>query len=190
MESEKGWSIPLERVKDGRRVYYRYAYSDFSIKKQAINESETNQLRETLSILNRFKGMPQFEWMEKLLVRIHSAFQLESKRDRAIIGFEQNPYLKGLEFITVLFNTIQYKRSLDVVYKDLDRKCLKSYAFIPISSNSITTDGSCSRIMNSRTRYPTSRSIGFSRSRITIFPTSKTTLSISKSISMMWLGSL
>lgn len=117
MESEQGWSVPLERIKDGRRVYYRYADSDFSIREQAVNESEANQLRETLSILNRFKGMPQFEWMEELLVRIDSAFQLESKGDRPIVGFEQNPYLKGLEFFTELFNAIQYKRSLDVVYQ-------------------------------------------------------------------------
>lgn len=28
MESDQGWSIPLERKKDGRKVYYRYADSD------------------------------------------------------------------------------------------------------------------------------------------------------------------
>ena len=75
IESEQGRLIPLERIKVGRRIYYRYADRDFSIKKQAINESKANQPRETLSILNRFKGVLQFEWREVLLARIDSAFQ-------------------------------------------------------------------------------------------------------------------
>ena len=52
MESEQGWSIPLDKIREGKRVYYRYSDKNFSIKKQAINESEANQLKETLSILN------------------------------------------------------------------------------------------------------------------------------------------
>lgn len=117
MESDQGWSIPLERIKDGRRVYYRYSDKKFSIKKQAINESEANQLKETLSILNRFKGMPQFEWIEELFVRIDSAFKLKSQPDHPIVGFEQNPYLKGLEFFSDIFNAIQYKRAISVTYQ-------------------------------------------------------------------------
>ena len=27
MESETGWSVPLERKQDGRRVYYRYSFA-------------------------------------------------------------------------------------------------------------------------------------------------------------------
>ena len=34
MESEQGWSIPLERHKDGKKVYYRYKSRDFSINPQ------------------------------------------------------------------------------------------------------------------------------------------------------------
>ncbi len=51
MESEQGWLVPLERCKEDKKVYYRYSDSNYSIKKQAINESEANQLKETLLIL-------------------------------------------------------------------------------------------------------------------------------------------
>jgi hypothetical protein len=57
MESEQGWSVPLERLKDGKQVYYRYSDKSFSIKNQAVNEAEAKQLKETLSILTRFKGI-------------------------------------------------------------------------------------------------------------------------------------
>lgn len=116
MESEQGWSIPLDKIKDGKRVYYRYSDLNFSIKNQTINELEANQLKETISILSRFKGMPQFEWMEELLVRIESAFTLK-KNNAPIVGFEQNQYLKGLNFFTELFNAIYYRKALNVYYQ-------------------------------------------------------------------------
>lgn len=117
MESDEGWSIPLERTKDGKKVYYRYQEKDFSIKKQAINKSEANQLNETLSILSRFKGMPHFEWMEEMLVRLDSTFQLQNQFNKPIVGFEQNPFLKGLDFFSELFSAIQYKRVLEISYQ-------------------------------------------------------------------------
>ena len=46
MESSQGWSIDLERHKDGRKVYYRYADTSFSINNHLLNESEENQLKE------------------------------------------------------------------------------------------------------------------------------------------------
>lgn len=131
MESEQGWSIPLDKMREGKRVYYRYSDKNFSIKKQAINESEANQLKETLSILNRFKGMPQFDWMEELLIRIESAFKLKTTVN-PIVSFEQNPFLKGLNFFTALFNAIYYKKVLDVRYQSFKQEksvkmCLYPY---------------------------------------------------------------
>ncbi len=77
MESEQGSSIPLERMRDGKRVYYRYSDKSFSIKSQGINQAEAEQLKETLTILTRFKGMPQFEWIEEMQIRLEDTFKLK-----------------------------------------------------------------------------------------------------------------
>lgn len=121
MESEQGWTIPLERHSEGKRVYYRYFDKNYSIKKQAINEAEANQLKETLSILHRFKGMPQFEWIDEILVRLESSFNLNKTTNTSIVGFEQNQYLKGLDFFGELFNAILYKKSLNIEYQSFNR---------------------------------------------------------------------
>jgi len=130
MESEQGWSIPLDRIREGQRVYYRYSDMKFSIKNQLLNESEANQLKETLLILNRFKGMPQFDWMEELLVRIESTFNSKAAI-KPIIGFEQNPYLKGLNFITELFNAIYYNKVLNISYQSYKQKTPDVILFHP-----------------------------------------------------------
>jgi predicted DNA-binding transcriptional regulator YafY len=116
MESEAGWSIPLVRHKDGKKVYYRYESKDFSIKNQGINETEARQLQETIMTLSRFKGMPQFEWMEELLIRLESSFNIKNTKS-AIVGFEQNLYLRGLEHFSRIFEAIQNQKVLNIVYK-------------------------------------------------------------------------
>jgi len=116
MESEHGWSIPLERIKDGKRVYYRYPDKSFSIKNQGINQAEAEQLKETLSIMTRFKGMPQFEWIEEMQIRLEDTFKLKS-HIQSTVGFEHNPYLKGLNHFTCIFNAIQNEVAIRITYQ-------------------------------------------------------------------------
>jgi predicted DNA-binding transcriptional regulator YafY len=54
--------------------------------------------------------------MEELLVRVESVFNLKGNNE-VIVGFEQNPYLKGLHHFTELFNAIQYKKVLEIEYQ-------------------------------------------------------------------------
>lgn len=119
MESEQGWSIDLKKVKEGRRVYYKYQDSTFSISNQPLNETEANQLREALLTLNRFKGLPQYNWINEINARLESSFNLKQKEE-IIISFEQNEYLRGLEFIPELYNAILYKKVIRIVYKSFN----------------------------------------------------------------------
>ena len=76
MESSQGWNIPLERKFDGKKVYYRYAKKDFSINNQPLLDEEVNKLREMMLFLNRFKGLPQFTWMEEIITNLEDKFHL------------------------------------------------------------------------------------------------------------------
>ena len=116
MESEQGWNIPLEHIRDGHKVHFRYSDMNFSINNQPLNETEENQLKEALLTLSRFKGMPQFGWVDEITARLDSELGL-SKSNYQIIEFEQNDYLQGLEHITPLYNAILYQKTIDVNYK-------------------------------------------------------------------------
>lgn len=67
MESSQGWNIPLERIKDGRKKIFRYKDLAFSINNQPLNELEAEQLKSAMFVLKRFKGLPQFKWINELL---------------------------------------------------------------------------------------------------------------------------
>ena len=130
MESEQGWSIPLERIKEGRKVYYRYSDRSFSISNKGVNQSEAEQIKETLSILSRFKGMPQFEWIEEIQIRLENTFKLKGN-NVSIVSFEQNPYLRGLNHFTELFNAIQNQQALDIIYQGFRQKNAINIVFHP-----------------------------------------------------------
>jgi predicted DNA-binding transcriptional regulator YafY len=116
MESTEGWEIELNRLRDGKRVYYRYADTSFSINNMPLNEVEVNHLKEAFDILSQFKGMPQFEWIHELLPKLKLGISTgESKA--TIIEFDSNIYLKGIEHLGTLYNAIFYKKVLKISYQ-------------------------------------------------------------------------
>lgn len=130
MESEQGWSIPLERIRDGKRVYYRYEDMFYSINDLGLNQSEAEQINDTLLILSRFKGLPQFEWIEEILVRVEDTFHIKNLTPPSI-SFEENPYLKGLKYFSPLFNAIKNKQPLELSYKSFKEDTAKEFIIHP-----------------------------------------------------------
>jgi predicted DNA-binding transcriptional regulator YafY len=117
MESEAGWSIPLERIRFERRVYYRYSDLSFSISNQPLNELEAEQIKSALQIFSRFSGTPQFEWVNEMIPMLESRFGLIARKSE-VISFDSNLDLKGIHFLKPLFTAIINERVLLVKYKD------------------------------------------------------------------------
>lgn len=124
MESPEGWSAMVERVKDGRRVYYRYEDRDYSINNQPITDEELTQLRETMLMLSRFKGLPQLEWMDALLTNLEDKFHLKGS-DSHVISMDGNAYVAGIEYLAPLFNAIVNKTPLKIQYNTFDGRSFK-----------------------------------------------------------------
>jgi len=116
MESEKGWSIPLLRMSDGKQKYYRYEDMNFSINNSPINEMESEQIKAALLIISRFKGTPQFAWVEEMIPKLEQAFGFKSN-EKEIISFDTNQYLKGIEHLGTIFNAILYEKTLTIGYQ-------------------------------------------------------------------------
>ena len=119
MRDSQGFDAPIESYKDGRKVYYRYSVLSFSINNQPLNEKEALQLKEALLTLSRFKGLPQFEWVDEIKARMESSFQM--KNQEKVIEFEENQYLTGKEHLGVLYNAVTNKQVLEIKYQPFNR---------------------------------------------------------------------
>ncbi|MEX0660360.1 MAG: WYL domain-containing protein [Balneolaceae bacterium] len=117
MESDQGWSIPLDRKKDGRKVYYRYSDPEFSISNQPLNESEVSQIEAAISVLSRFSGAPQFEAVQEMLPVLKDRLGLDHT-SKEVIGLESNIDLKGIEYLSRLYDAITKEEVLIIEYQD------------------------------------------------------------------------
>ena len=117
MESPEGWSAMVDRIKDGRRVYYRYEDRNFTIDNQPITDEELTQLRETTLMLSRFKGLPQFEWIDAMITNLEDKFHLKGA-EHSVIDLDNNEFVAGIEHISTLFNAIINKTPLRIIYSN------------------------------------------------------------------------
>lgn len=120
IESDDGWGkygVEIERKRDARnRVYFRYKDINKTIRSSSLSQIEAEQLRETITMLSRFNGLPQFEWIGEIVSRLENSFQLTGS-PRGVIGFEQNVDIAGIEHLSTLFGYIINKRCVEVVYR-------------------------------------------------------------------------
>ncbi|TDQ06244.1 helix-turn-helix transcriptional regulator [Pedobacter metabolipauper] len=130
MESSEGWSAPIGRFEEGKRIYYRYTEKGFSIDKQPLNQAELEQIKAAMRLLSHFKGMPQFEWLNELSSKMENSILMENETS-PIISFDNNNYLKGIEFLGGLFHFILYKKALCISYKSYKTENKSKFVFHP-----------------------------------------------------------
>lgn len=123
MESDSGWQIPLQRIKDGHRVYYRYSDPHFSVFKQALSADEVEKLRELTLMLNRFRGLPNTEWLDEFTSRLENEFG-DFNRTENVMSFQNNTYLDGIDYLNDLFEAIIHKKVLNIKYKPFGKNTL------------------------------------------------------------------
>lgn len=130
MESEAGFSIPLEKLRDGQRVYYRYGDRNFSIKNSPLSSIEADNIKSALLVLSRFKGLPQFEWVNELIPVLNDklGFANDSKQ---VIYFDSNIDYSGINHIEPLFNAITSNRVLEIEYQDFKNPLPYKVVFHP-----------------------------------------------------------
>jgi len=116
MKSEGGFQAPIESYRSGKKVYYRYNPTSYSIAKQPLNAAELEQVQLTLETLGRVSGMPQFEWINSVQTKLSSGLKLDKRTD-PVISFEENQFLKGLEHLEPLYQYIIHKQVLLIHYK-------------------------------------------------------------------------
>jgi predicted DNA-binding transcriptional regulator YafY len=129
MESTDGWRAEIERIKEGRTVYLRYADPDFSINNMPLNQLEISQLKEAMLVVSQFQGLPQFGWVEEVAAKIDQ--DIRTVQAAPIISFDANQYLKGIEYLGTFYNAILYKKAQHISYKHFRSITSEDFIFHP-----------------------------------------------------------
>jgi predicted DNA-binding transcriptional regulator YafY len=116
MQREAGGNVPLQIYHDGHKVYYRYSDPKFSILNLPISQEEMEIISDTIKMLRRFKGMPNYYWMDQILVQFENMFHLNGEVEEAV-AFAQNEQLIGLEYFSPILDSIVEKKVLSIEYR-------------------------------------------------------------------------
>lgn len=119
----------IVKRKIGRNLYYEYEDKSFSIYNIPLNDDEMAQLAQTISILSKFEGMPNFDWVDELIEHFKSSLNIPSTRE-TIVAFDENFDLKGRNWFARLFSAIASQQALEIKYKPFGKEVI-SYLFHP-----------------------------------------------------------
>jgi len=111
-------SVYIDALKDDEGCfYYRYSERDYSIFKNELDENELSQLQETIIMLQRFKGMPELNWMSELVVKLEDKLKLRGTT-KSVVGYEENSLYIGLDWFQDIFDAIINKTVLRIEYRN------------------------------------------------------------------------
>lgn len=96
-------------LKTVKKSCHRYADPSFSIFKKEMTDDEKYLLKEALSLLGQFDGLPNLDGLETLRKG------LDVKTDRQIISFTKNP-LENSNLLGEIFTAISQKQVIELHY--------------------------------------------------------------------------
>ena len=101
---------------EGKKCYYWYSDPDFSIFKNELSVEDVNNLRSTIDMLGRYRGLPSNAWLEEVISNLEYRFGIKPNSEN-LISFEQNDRLKGLEHLSGLIDVVINHTTIEIHYK-------------------------------------------------------------------------
>ena len=121
MQSEEGFGVKLAKRYDGHTKIYTYAHEGFSIMKLPMTDRESDLLSATIMMLSRFRGMPNYKWLDNTLRMLRVKFNVGSKT--ASVNLDQNEGLRGLDdWFEPLFEACRKRLIVTILYNRFDRQ--------------------------------------------------------------------
>lgn len=129
MRSDKlGYNAPIT-VTD--KKYYSYEDREYSITNAPVNNADVEKMKEIVGVLKQFNGFSYFEEMSEMIAKLENNLYKSTKQSRNCIQFEGNKQLKGLEYITPLYQAILNERALLIAYKSFKARQSQQNIYFP-----------------------------------------------------------
>ena len=120
MQSGEGFGAELAKRYDGHTKIYTYAHEGFSIMNLPMTDRESELLSATIMMLGRFRGMPNYRWLDNTLKMLRTKFNVGAKT--ASVALSQNEGLRGLdEWFERLFEACRKRLIVTMQYNRFDR---------------------------------------------------------------------
>lgn len=129
MRSEKlGYNAPIV-VLD--KKFYTYEDPKYSITNIPLTSQDLSTLGEVVTLLKQFKGFTHFQEVDDMVGRLEHKIFVGKNVQSAVVDFEKNDLLMGLEHLSPLYEAISKKRVLTVDYQSFKARESQQFVFHP-----------------------------------------------------------
>ena len=126
MRDRMSYDAPIKAYSlEGRKCYYRYEDPGFTIFNNVLSVKEIQELRSTIEMLGKYRGIPANAWLEEVISSLEIRFGVKPHKED-VIAFDQNEQLKGLEFLGELIDSAIYHKPLHILYRTFKGKEITS----------------------------------------------------------------
>lgn len=108
------FNAPIKKFRlEDKKCYYRYSDPDFELFSNVISEEDIERL---VKLFEKFRGLPQMEWMEETITRLKTRNGIGGRADK-IVSFECNDRLQGLEYLSPIVDSAMTRKCLSIDYR-------------------------------------------------------------------------
>lgn len=115
--------------KSGRYLYYEYEDKTFSIYNIPLDDDGMSKLAQTIAILSKFEGLPNFDWVDEMIEHFKSTLNITTTK-KSVVSFDENIYLRNRDYFSRLFSAIVSEQALVISYRPFGKNPIK-YDFHP-----------------------------------------------------------
>ena len=125
---ELGYNAPIV-VRN--RKYYVYEDPEYSITDTPLTDDDLSQMKDAVEVLKQLSGFSSFSGMEDIVGRLEDHLSAVRHQRKPVIYFESNDRLKGLHFITPLYEAIVAKTPVMLTYQSFKAQAPHTFPFSP-----------------------------------------------------------
>lgn len=110
---------------EGKKCYYHYSEEDFSLSKSKLTTEDVKLISSTIETLRRYRGLPNFEWIEEVISNLEFRFGIKSNSEN-VVAFQQNERLVGLKHLSKVIDAAVNHTPITIFYKTFKGKEVRS----------------------------------------------------------------
>ena len=127
MRSDKlGYNAPIVVID---KKYYIYEDPDYGIMNIPLSEGDLDKLIETVDFLKQFKGFSHFRELGSMVQKLEDHIYSQKVNRKAVIDFEKNEDLKGIDFLEKLYQAIIRKNIIEITYQSFNARQPNTFLF-------------------------------------------------------------
>lgn len=118
---EMMYKVNIEAHPDGHKKYYRYGTS-VTMADSGPAQEEIDILMEAVAVLQRFEGVPHFDWLDDLGNKLYTTSKLGNNMQK-VVSFQHNQYLTGMDtWYKPVFEAIVAQKVIEITYRPFGKE--------------------------------------------------------------------